>query len=288
MRHLPSNHHSIKSVLRHGAVETRAFTLIELLVVIAIIAILAAMLLPALAKAKERANAIKCMNNTKQLMLGWMMFATDNDDALMNNGVAGLSGDARRWVAGTMDWTANPDNADRRKLVDKSQSGMADYVPSPEVYRCPSDIYQSPANPPGSRVRSVAMNATLGGNQNNLNNQYPDRTYIATFKKLSQLSRPGPSETFVTLDEHPDSIDDGIFQVYAGLLKANAIFRNLPASYHAGAAGFSFADGHSEIHKWKDPRTIQPVRYQSWGTLNLKDMPGNVDYEWVNDRTPYQ
>jgi len=252
-------------------VQRAGFTLIELLVVIAIIGILASMLLPALAKAKGRANAVACMNNTKQLMLGWLMYAMDNDDKMMGSP-----------VAGGMDWLATADNTNAALLMDPEQSRMAGYVKSSAVWKCPEDKYLSPNNP-GPRVRSISMNAALGMSLD-IRNQIPGRTYFVP-KKTTQLNRPGPVMIWVTVDEHPDSINDAIFHTIAGLAPPNAEWRDLPASYHyGGGCNFSYADGHSEIKKWKDGRTKRPVRLVDLGNIPV---PGSVDYTWVNDRLPY-
>jgi prepilin-type N-terminal cleavage/methylation domain-containing protein/prepilin-type processing-associated H-X9-DG protein len=253
-----------------------AFTLIELLVVIAIIAILAAMLLPALSKAKGRAHGVACLNNTKQIMLGWMLYLGDNDDKI-----------PPKIVSNGQDWTVNPDNTNSFKLVDSDPANgslLGPYVKSPGVYKCPADVFKSPLNP-GPRVLSTAASASLGNKPTIVNDPSLGRTYFGA-TKLSQLIRPGAAMTFVTLDEHPDSIDDAVFHTICGLSKSGAQFRNIPASYHyGGGCNFSFADGHSEIKKWKDPRTVIPVTYTKIGNINV---PGSPDYEWIDDRLPYE
>ena len=254
------------------------FTLIELLVVIAIIAILAALLLPAVSKAKGKAQSIVCMGNTRQVMLGWLLFTGDNDDAMPPTKI----------VANGVNWTADPDNINAAKLVDPNQSVLGTYVKSPGVYKCPADRYQSPLNP-GPRVLSLSANGVLGSGiqPNNVLNEIPGRTYVAKLKKITELTKPGPAITFVTLDEHPDSIDDALFVTRVGAAPASAYFANLPASYHyGGGCNFTFADGHSEIHKWVDKaRTVIPVRYTIQNNLPV---PGSPDYVWVNERIPYQ
>jgi prepilin-type N-terminal cleavage/methylation domain-containing protein/prepilin-type processing-associated H-X9-DG protein len=256
------------------------FTLIELLVVIAIIAILAAMLLPALAKAKGRAHGIACMSNTKQIMLGWMLFIGDNDDQFP----------PQKMVPNGVDWTGNPDNTNTFKLVDSSDPNatMANYIKAPGVYKCPADRYQSTLNP-GPRVLSIAANGVLGNGIQpaNVLNEIPGRTYVKQMKKLTELTRPGPANTFVVLDEHPDSIDDSLFITRIGGSPSSAYLANVPASYHyGGGANFSFADGHSEIHKWVDKaRTCLPVRYVTQNNLQVS---GSPDYVWLNERIPFK
>jgi prepilin-type N-terminal cleavage/methylation domain-containing protein/prepilin-type processing-associated H-X9-DG protein len=260
-----------------SAARKTGFTLIELLVVIAIIAILAAMLLPALAKAKGKAQAISCMSNTKQVLLGWLLFVTDNDDRM-----------PPKLVGNGADWTSNPDNTNAWKLVDSNESALGAYVKSSGVYKCPADKYQSPQNP-GPRVLSLSANAMLGGisvtvvNPNVWNRYYPDKGFI----KLNQLKKPGPVMTFVTLDEHPDSIDDAVFHSVAGARPGSEVFRNLPASYHyGGGCNFSFADGHSEIRKWREAETKKPITYSI--QRNVPAKRDSEDYKWLNERLPYE
>lgn len=250
----------------------QAFTLIELLVVIAIIAILAAMLLPALAKAKAKALGIKCMNNHKQLTLAWKMYTDDNGDKLLNS----KAPSATEWVGGNMD--NNPENVDPDQVpaaggYNIRASLMFAYTgKSLEIYKCPSDrsvsaIGRGPSLP---RLRTMSMNNWVGArgdvngapaamiwSGNAVAGQGPWREY----RKSSDFIRPGPSGTFVFLDEREDSINDGFFVVdMDGFDETNPNPVNLvdsPASYHGGSGGLSFADGHSELHKWKSQFVLQ-------------------------------
>ncbi|HEY3760930.1 MAG TPA: type II secretion system protein [Verrucomicrobiae bacterium] len=267
------------------------FTLVELLVVIAVIGILAALLLPVLSRAKERAQGISCMNNCKQLAVGWVTYTGDNHDKLMLNGSHKI-GKGRFWIGkGDLTWGPEPDNTNVSLLVDSQVAAMADYIKTPQVYKCPQDHYQSADNP-GPRTRSVSMNGALCNKPHFINGT--GREYF-TATSLSDLNTPGPANVFVFLDEHADSIDDGAFMVDPGYPPGQEQWRNLPASYHNGAGSFSFADGHSELHQWLETSgantTLYPVRMigissaQPWNY----DQSGftSRDYEWITDRMPY-
>jgi prepilin-type N-terminal cleavage/methylation domain-containing protein/prepilin-type processing-associated H-X9-DG protein len=265
----------------------RGFTLIELLVVIAIIAILAGMLLPALGKAKTKAQGISCMNNLRQLQIAFQMYPHDNRDALVMPGNSGS--EPFSWVQGWLDFNAsNPDNTNTTQLLDPKKAAFAPYMPSAAAYKCPAD--RSTVTIRGtrySRVRSMSMSQAIGGPGAWLvpgTSMTDNQKKYKIFRKESDLTAPGPSNVYVLLDEHPDSINAG---GYANMMVENpnsARMIDFPSSYHNGAAGISFADGHAEIRRWVDPRTKPAPRYNGALQLNV-DSARNQDVIWLAERT---
>ena len=265
-----------------GRSAAAGFTLIELLVVIAIIAILAAMLLPALAKAKTKAQGIQCMSNNKQLTLAWIMYAHEYEDNLVWND---LTATGSGWVRGILNYDgSNPDNTNTVWLTDPQYAKLAPYTAKTAgVYKCPADT--STVTIGGRRyprVRSISMSQTMNSRDDWLSAITGAKYQV--FRKLMDINLMGPSKAYVLIDEHPDSINYGDFAVAMndGASPTKIMMIDVPASYHNGACGISFADGHAEIHKWHDTRTMPPIT-GIFMASSVQGSSGNKDMIYLSE-----
>ncbi len=266
---------------RRQACFANAFTLIELLVVIALIAMLAGVLLPALAKAKSKAQGIQCLNNLQQLSLSWIMYADDNGDRIPPNSV-NESDSQKTWVVGWLDYARSvPDNTNTIYLM---KSHLWPYHRTLAVWRCPADKSMSKhGGKQYPRVRSVSMNCWL-----NSEGPWQGLSQYKVMRKTSDLQNPGPSGIWTITDEREDRINNGFFAVdMTGFSPRNPgalRLMDVPASYHNGAGGVTFADGHAEIKKWLDPRTTPPIKPGRDLPLEAAS-PNNRDVLWLQERS---
>ena len=258
--------------------------------------------MPALSRAKVKAQGIQCLSNNKQLILAWHTYSLDFQDRVCNNftipgtdnainsGVAGRGG-FDNWVNNVMTWGAGSSVDDRSNTnVDWVKNGvLANFTGNAVgIYECPADNYlSSPQRAKGwtRRLRSNSMNALIGYSGTDGANDSNGKSWAegGQYRQyLKQADFRAPANTWVTLDEQADSINDAFFIVS----KSASEWGDIPASYHGGAGSFSFADGHAEIHKWKSATSYYPVRTVDFSGAGIPfDAAGKIDFQWYNDRT---
>jgi prepilin-type N-terminal cleavage/methylation domain-containing protein/prepilin-type processing-associated H-X9-DG protein len=282
---------TVRRTTNHRA---RGFTLIELLVVIAIIAILAAMLLPALSMAKRQAQGTQCESNLKQIATGWSMYIGEFQKLPSSTGNANITtvqtdgnyGDG--WCVGRMDVPPCATDPVGSALI--ADSIMFPYVHSPLVYRCPADastMLNGLVHPFGgagtNRVRSIDMNAWVGdweGGQTIMDPSAIEK-YATAFAKPNDISRP--SGTMLNIDENPATINDCNFECWPD----STTWTDIPATYHVGACGMSWCDGHAEIHQWHDDTILHFALEMYDKPTGASPADGGRDLFWLESHVTY-
>jgi len=262
------NHSAVRAYRRRVPATREAFTLIELLVVIAVLAILAALLLPALSSGKAKAQEIACLSNLKQLQACWHLYIGDNDDKLPGNTALnnGDLGNRDEWTADPSSWVQG--NAWTDTTPTNLQSGVLYlYNRSLGIYRCPAD--KSTVRDQGliPRNRSVSMSMYM-----NFRADPGSPGYDLCWHRLGQIQRPGSSCAAVFVDENEKSIQQGAFGInapdsltmFGGPLWTWVSF---PATRHNNAGTLSFADGHVEVWRWREANTMQIAQLNDWTVM---------------------
>jgi prepilin-type N-terminal cleavage/methylation domain-containing protein/prepilin-type processing-associated H-X9-DG protein len=282
---MEKHHWRARSCRSRSRCPAKGFTLVELLVVLATIGILASLLFPVVREAVARSQGTQCLNNTRQLTLAWLLYADDEQGRLCPNG-SGLS-DA--WVGGVLDFNGSTDNTNILFLIDPRYARLAPYVTVSSLYHCPSD--RSRVHMLGgvqARVRSLAMNEAVGSDAQALS--LPPGRGWKLYQKQSEITAPSPANLWVLTEQHPDSIDDGRFAVDCADQNQAARWIDFPAFFHDRSANFSFADGHSELHRWVRGETTPPMLYcgclAHYAARGVSvSGPNSPDIAWLQART---
>jgi len=271
-------------MIHHRQKSVRAFTMVELLVLLATVAILGCVFVSAAPNSIIEVQNILCLNGKKQLGAAWHMYADDNTGKLVHNAhgalAAGGSGGAVSWATGWLDWTTATDNTNVALLVNQKYGMLAPYVRgATNIFKCPADKYLSAIQKSRGwlqRVRSVSANIGVGeGNAET----GPWASIYKHVKKMPEFLNPAPAETWVFLDEHPDSINDPAF-----FSPFQTDWIDLPAIYHNDGTAFAFADSHAEIQKWNGSLTKVTLKYSS-PFSGFPTLAGDPDIHWMSYHT---
>jgi len=270
---------------------SRGFTLTELAAVAGVLAVLALLVLPALAKGNGASRESLCLNNHRQLARACILYTQDFENRLPNNytisgtDAAISSGAFDNWANNVMSWgaTVGLEDISNTNVEWAAKGPLSPYLQTNiSVFKCPSDIYLSPAQRfKGwtARLRSVSMNGLFGRSDNLASSTTGRAWFDPSYRQFLKTSDVlNPSMTWLTIDEHADSINEGFFIVSATATQ----WGDLPAAYHNGACTFSFADGHCEMHKWLSSTSRYPVKFAF--STKAFDAAGKKDFQWYKAR----
>lgn len=252
------------------------FTLVELTVVVAIVGMMLALLLPAMARSKGRAREVFCQQNQRQVYVSWRLYGDDHEEWLPAVKPGSYAG-PDRWISGWLSMSSSGDNTNTLFLTDPAYAQIGPYVDQPGVFRCPADrttvTIRGQAHP---RVRSISMNCWL----NYQGDKYIGEDRFRVFRKFNDIYDPSPSKLWVLIDEREDSINDGMFETNLRATGKLAKLVDYPAGFHNRGAGIMFADGHGEIKRWTDERTIPALTSRQIVQLDVPS-PDNPDVAWL-------
>jgi prepilin-type processing-associated H-X9-DG protein len=254
----------------------RAFTVVELVAVLATLAALAGVFVTSFASTRPHTYTFQCMNNLRQLSSAWRMYADENRGGLVFNSFWLVDSTHPSWVGGSLNYSSSSDNTNTDLLINNQKyfycGYLGPYFKSAAVFKCPADKSVVPIRGQQlPRVRSVSMNSFIGTMAGSFN----PATRYRRYSRIEQIK--SPSNLFLLVDEREDSINEGAFLTGPD---TRFLLLDFPANYHDGAANLVFVDGHSEIHKWQDSRTMPPLKVGSYvNTVTASDDP---DIDWID------